>query len=231
MQITNFITISDLLSYVSGQVSLLNLQKQSVNLAVSGGITPLVMFEDWKQNNILDYSKTKIWQVDERYIETSSELSNAGQMMRLFASSGFEKSFETVDTTLAYGESIDDYDTRLNDFVSFNGSLDIVFMGFGTDGHFASIFPGDNTKFGEQLAIGTLATDPYPIHKRITLTPKFINLAKKIIVILTGKEKQIVLNEFIGGEKSNSQYPCKIWKNHPNLEILCCFDYKLNLLK
>ena len=224
MKITNFTTISALISYASSQISLLNLQKEDINIAISGGKTPFIMFQDWKQNNILDYTKTKIWQVDERYIEQTSELSNAGETIRLFDNLDFAKSFECVNTSLAYGESIDDYNKRLHQIINEQNNFDIVFLGFGTDGHFASIFPGDNTKFGEQLAIGTLAIKPYPVEKRITITPLCINLSDKIIVILTGADKQRVLNEFLNGTLINSQFPCKIWKDHPKLEILTCFE-------
>jgi 6-phosphogluconolactonase len=224
MKITNFSTVQNLISYVSNQMQLLTLQKDQINIAISGGKTPFVMFENWKQNNILDYSKTKIWQVDERYIEENSDLSNAGKTLRLFDCQDFKGSFEKVNTDLPFGECIADYDQRLNQVIGEENKLDIVFLGFGTDGHFASIFPGDDTKFGEQLAIGTLAIEPYPVEKRITMAPRCINLAEKIIVILVGSDKQSVLNEFLNGSLINSQFPCKIWRDHPKLEILVCFN-------
>jgi 6-phosphogluconolactonase len=224
MKITNFSTVQDLISYASGKIQLLNLQKEFINIGISGGKTPFEMFESWKQNNVINYSKTKIWQVDERYIEESSDLSNAGETLRLFDSNDFNDNFEKVNTDLPYGECIDDYDQRLNKAINQENQIDIVFLGFGTDGHFASIFPGDNTKFGEQLAIGTLAKEPYPVEKRITMTPRCINLADKIVVILTGSSKKIVLNEFLNGKLINSLFPCKVWKDHPKLEILTCFN-------
>jgi 6-phosphogluconolactonase len=223
MKIINFATIQDLISYASSQIQLINLQKESINIAISGGKTPFIMFDNWKQNNVLDYSKTRIWQVDERYVEKDSELSNSGQTLRLFDNSDFENVFEVVNTSLDYGECIDDYDQRLNQLIVEKNTLDIVFLGFGTDGHFASIFPLDNTKFGEQLAIGTMAKDPYPVEKRITMTPECINKADKIIVILTGSDKQRVLSEFLNGQLVNSQFPCKIWNDHPMVEILTFF--------
>jgi 6-phosphogluconolactonase len=224
MKITNFKSIQDLISYASSQISLLNLQKDKINIAISGGKTPFAMFEYWKRNNTLDYSKTKIWQVDERYVESDSELSNAGQTLRLFDDNDFKDNFEKINTDLAYGECIADYDQRLTEAFGNDNKLDIVFLGFGTDGHFASIFPGDNTKFGEQLAIGTLAIEPYPVEKRITMTPECINQADKIIVVLVGADKQSVLNEFLHGTLANSQFPCKIWKDHPKLEVLVCLN-------
>ena len=224
MKITNFSTIQDLISYASSQLDLLNLQKENLNIAISGGKTPFILFDYWKQNNTIDYSKTKIWQVDERYVEENSELSNGGQILRLFDDNNFKDNFERINTDLPYGECIEDYDRRLNESFNKENQLDIVYLGFGTDGHFASLFPRDNTKFGEQLAIGTLAIEPYPVEKRITITPLCINLSNKIIAILTGADKQRVLNEFLNGKLLNSQFPCKIWKDHPKLEILTCFN-------
>lgn len=224
MKITNFTTVQELISFACSQVSLINLQKDKINIAISGGKTPFAMYDYWKQNNIVDYTKTKIWQVDERYIEQDSELSNSGNTLRLFDSSEFKDNFEAINTSLPYGECIDDYDLRLSQITKDSQQLDLVFLGFGTDGHFASVFPGDDTKFGEQLAIGTLAIDPYPVEKRITMTPECISQAAKIIVILTGADKQLVLNEFLNGNLINSHFPCKVWQNHPKLEILTCFN-------
>jgi 6-phosphogluconolactonase len=224
MKITNFATVQELISFASSQISLLNLQSDNINIALSGGKTPSAMYQYWKQNNILDYSKTKIWQVDERYIEQDSELSNAGNTLRIFDDNNFKDNFEIVDTSLPYGECIDDYDKRLAQIFTNRQQLNLVFLGFGTDGHFASIFPGDDTKFGQQLAVGTLAIEPYPVEKRITMTPECINQAAKIIVLLTGPEKQMVLNEFLNGSLINSQFPCKVWKDHPKLEIFTCFN-------
>lgn len=224
MKITNFSTTQDLISYASSQIQLLYLQKQNLNIAISGGKTPLKMFQFWKENDIVKFDKTKIWQVDERYIEIDSELSNAGQTLKIFEDTDFKNSFEKVDTSLPYGEAIEDYDKRLNNLTNKLTLQDIVFLGFGTDGHFASIFPGDNTKFGQQLAIGTLAIEPYPVEKRITMTPEYVNKADKIIVILIGHDKVAVLNELINGNLNNGQFPCKIWKDHPKVEILTCLE-------
>ena len=224
MKITTFQSSQDLISYASSILNLSYLQKESINIAISGGKTPFSMFEYWKTNQTIDYTKTKVWQVDERYIEQSSDLSNAGKTIRLFDDDNFKDNFEKVNTDLPYGECISDYDDRLKLVVNEESNLDIVFLGFGTDGHFGSIFPGDDTKYGEQLAIGTLAIDPYPVEKRITMTPRCINLAEKIVAILVGAEKQMVLTEFLDGSLINSQFPCKIWKDHPNLEVLICFQ-------
>jgi 6-phosphogluconolactonase len=224
MQITQFQSSNDLISYASNYINLINLQKENINIAISGGKTPLKTFQFWKENDILDYTKTKIWQVDERYVEIDSDLSNAGQTLKIFENTEFKNSFEKVDTGLPYGECIEDYDKRLTNIITNEQTVDIVFLGFGTDGHFASIFPGDNTKFGEQLAIGTLAIEPYPVEKRITMTPEFINKAEKIVVILIGQDKKLVLDELTNGQLSNSQFPCKIWKDHPKVEILICLE-------
>jgi 6-phosphogluconolactonase len=223
MKIKNFKTTLDLIDHVNSILLALNQSQESINIAISGGKTPFEMFKIWKNEKILDFRKTKIWQVDERYVELSSPLSNAGETLRLFNDKKFEELFESVSTQLDYEECVQDYNSRLMGLMKSGQELDIVFLGFGTDGHFGSIFPMENKNFGESLVVGTTAKAPYPVEQRITMTPNLIGLADKIVVILTGTEKKAVLDELLHGDLDSVQFPCKLWKNVDNVEILACF--------
>jgi 6-phosphogluconolactonase len=223
MRIKNFKTTLEIIDYVNVLITELNQTQDTVNLAISGGKTPFEMFGIWKNEKILNYRKTKIWQVDERYIEQDSNLSNAGETLRLFNDKKFQELFETVDTTLNYENCVNDYNSRLMRLMKAGEEINIAFLGFGIDGHFGSVFPGDEMHYGESLVTGTSAKAPYPVEQRITMTPNLIGLADKIVVILTGIEKKAVLEEFLDGDLDEVEFPCKIWKDIDNVEILTCF--------
>jgi 6-phosphogluconolactonase/glucosamine-6-phosphate isomerase/deaminase len=223
MKIKNFKTTLELIDYVNGMITDLNQTQDTVNLAISGGKTPFEMFKIWKNEKILNYRKTKIWQVDERYIGQDSNLSNAGETLRLFNDKKFAELFQTVDTTLSYEDCVNEYDYRLMGLMKDGEEINIAFLGFGTDGHFGSVFHGDDMDYGESLVTGTNAKDPYPVVQRITMTPNLIGLADKIVVILTGVEKKTVLEEFLDGDLDEIEFPCKIWKDIDNVEIVTCF--------
>jgi 6-phosphogluconolactonase len=223
MKIINFKTTLDLIDHVNAIIQNLNQSEDTINIAISGGKTPFEMFKIWKNEKVLDFRKTKIWQVDERYIELSSPLSNAGETSRLFNDKKFDELFEKVDTTLPYENCVEDYNSRIMGLMKAGEEINIAFLGFGTDGHFGSIFPLSDVESGESLVVGTSAKEPYPVEQRITMTPNLIGLADKIIVILTGSEKREVLDEMLHGDLSESQFPCKIWKDIDNVEILTCF--------
>jgi 6-phosphogluconolactonase len=223
MKIINFKNTLDLIDYVNAIIQNLNQSEDTINIAISGGKTPFEMFKIWKNEKVLDFRKTKIWQVDERYIELSSPLSNAGETSRLFNDKKFDELFEKVDTTLPYENCVEDYNSRIMGLMKAGEEINIAFLGFGTDGHFGSIFPLSDMEFGESLVVGTSAKEPYPVEQRITMTPNLIGLADKIIVILTGQEKRAVLEEMLHGNLDELEFPCKVWKDIDNAEILTCF--------
>jgi 6-phosphogluconolactonase/glucosamine-6-phosphate isomerase/deaminase len=59
---------------------------------------------------------------------------------------------------------------------------------------------------------------------RITLTPNYINKAKKIFVMLIGQDKKAILEEFLGGKLTVEKFPAKFWLDNEKVEILTCFE-------
>ncbi len=66
--------------------------------------------------------------------------------------------------------------------------LDILILGIGTDGHTASLFPGDSLCSEMNIAVAAVEDPPLP-PARITLTPKAISSARKILLLACGPEK------------------------------------------
>jgi 6-phosphogluconolactonase len=66
-----------------------------------------------------------------------------------------------------------------------------VHLGLGTDGHTASLVPGDPA-----LAItdaDVAVTNPYQGRRRMTLTFPIINRCRQVLWLVTGREKAAVL--------------------------------------
>jgi 6-phosphogluconolactonase len=92
-------------------------------------------------------------------------------------------------------EAAADYEDELR---SLNGSLDLVLLGLGEDGHTASLFPGQPAIHEVEywvMAVPAPTGDMW----RITLTPAVLNLAGNVTFVVSGGTKAQRLAEVLEG--------------------------------
>lgn len=86
-------------------------------------------------------------------------------------------------------------------------SFELIILGLGADGHTASLFPGVEA-LGET---DRLAVEVYVERLdswRVTLTLPVLNAAKKVLFLVSGREKAEIVREIIGG--SEGGYPASL---------------------
>jgi 6-phosphogluconolactonase len=158
--------------------------KGSACLAVSGGSTPKLFFETLSRFDV-PWSRITVTLVDERQVPETNPRSNAklvreNLLQNSAAGAEFVPLFENPDA-----ENI--------------GTLDIVVLGMGSDGHTASFFPGGDN-LGEALSPKTgkrivKMSAPAADEPRLTFTLPALLDASLLCLHIEGQEKRDVLNQ------------------------------------
>lgn len=170
----------------------------AATLAVSGGSTPKKFFAALSRET-LDWAKVTITLVDERWVDSSSDRSNAKLVSDLLLQNEAKAaafislwSGGDVPTPEAVAK------TNAN-LAVLKLPFDAVILGMGNDGHTASFFPGGDTlhealtNAGPALALNAQgAGEP-----RITLTLPFLLNSKAIYLHIEGPEKAATLDKAI----------------------------------
>lgn len=155
-------------------------------LGLSGGSTPRRTYE-LLAGLELDWSDVTLVLVDERFVPPDDPASNAGMVQRALADQVCPPAqFVTPDTVdIDPAESASEYGAKLRGF----GSLDLVLLGMGVDGHTASLFPGTNDLRSDG-AWARVTHSPAGVPQRISLTIDAFEHARRAIVLVDGIEKR-----------------------------------------
>lgn len=152
-------------------------------LAVSGGSTPALMFDDLATMD-LPWSSVHVFQVDERVAPDGDPQRNAGQLAAhltdLVPVRRANVHLMPV-TARSLARAAATYAAKLGD-----QRLDIVHLGLGDDGHTASWPPGDDVIDAPGL-VGVSGMFNGCI--RMTVTPAVVNGARSRMVLAVGTAK------------------------------------------
>ncbi len=207
---------------------------KNFSIALSGGSTPAPIYKDLARENF-SFERIIFYQVDERYVEPTHPDSN--QKMIRESLNGHKENINGsmkdksinihfFDTTLPINESLSEYEKIIKKLP--NQSFDLVILGIGPDGHFASIFPESPLlkATGKDQLVGHTQTNTFAVKDRLTLALKPILKSKNILVLLKGKEKQEIITEL---QNKSAKSPKDILKSpafalikHPNLTVFFC---------
>lgn len=195
-----------------------NLYKQiqargEANIAVSGGTTPFVIYQELAKQS-LDFSKINLIQVDERYVPESNPESNWQSIAKSFEGVNFRKIIR-----FEYSDKVQD--TLSQSQSQLPPKLGLTILGMGMDGHFASLFAGaeywDN--HNSDKAIITQAPANYPTRERLSLSPEYIYNSDQIIILIKGQDKYTQLQNQLQNLTGVKNWPLEYLYNHPNISV------------
>ena len=173
--------------------ALKSIQERGVyHVVFPGGMSPLTIYQALvlSYKDSFPWTKTHVWQTDERCVTPTSVESNFNQLMNHLLD------LVPIPYTNIHPLYKNCMTERTQDNISqvMDGLFDYVLLGVGGDGHIASIFTSDVIE--QEIAISDsihlinlLSTSPISIKKRVSLTIKQLIKAKIISVMITGDGK------------------------------------------
>lgn len=176
---------ADAAHWIAGKLRLAVRRRGTAALAVSGGTTPAAMFAMLAAIE-LPWRDVTVWQVDERIAPNGSPNRNAllldvldevGANVRLMPVG----ESDLMSAARRYGEGLP-------------ASFDVVHLGLGDDGHTASWFPADRVVDNvDSVAL----SGQYQGTRRMTLTPRVVNGARRRLVLVTGASKAAAMRGWL----------------------------------
>jgi 6-phosphogluconolactonase len=185
--------------------------KNSASFVVSGGSSPITIFQELS-NSDLDWSKITITLVDDRAVDKNHDDSNEKLLNEyLLINKASNANFVSLFTDSVNVKNI-------------KGGYDLMLLGMGEDAHFASLFPSMIETSPEHFNINSkpeiIYTEPMgnPLHPRVSMNLSMILESKKIILLASNSNK----SEMISQAKNNTSLPLYYLFNQElvNIEIL-----------
>ena len=163
---------------------------------LSGGNTPLAVYEELCLRCLTAGSNLTILFSDERNVPASSPDNNYGNTRALIRSLGVTDAHVIrVRTELGCQEAADQYDRDLRRFLAAGGRLQLGLLGVGSDGHTASLFTPEDVQAGRgRLAIAVARPRP---PDRISVTPDLLRQFDRVIVLAAGPEKRAIVTQLM----------------------------------
>lgn len=179
-------------------------ERGQFTFAVSGGSTPRPMLEQLAERDDIEWPRVHLFQVDERIAPDGHEDRNATMLEDALLTPAFlgrtdlagvwlmpVGDAEPVGAARRYGDVLD----------RVAGSpvvLDLVQLGLGSDGHTASLVPGDPIL--EVTDVDVAVTDVYQGRRRMSLTWPVLDRAKEQLWVIAGADKHDALNRYLDGD-------------------------------
>lgn len=171
------------------------------SLALSGGSTPIPVYEALAGERDVPWDRVHFFFGDERMVPPDDDSSN------------FKMAADAIFTTIQVpaenvhrmpGENVSseqaalDYEDEIRSHIRAGQAgiptLDLILLGMGPDGHTASLFPGSAAlNASHRLVAAVPAPDLSPRVPRLTFTPPLINAAERVLFLVSSRGKENAL--------------------------------------
>ena len=191
-------------------------QRNVFRIALAGGSTPRPLYARLASDRDIDWRKWHLFWGDERPVPPTDPESNY-QMVRETLLDRLETSpglVVRVPSELAPSEAALRYEQSVRELIpafpteltGFLPRFDMILLGMGDDGHTASLFPYTQAL---QETRRLVVANPVPSlgTTRITFTYPLINAARRVLVLISGKNKAEALRDALSGPHNPTRLP------------------------
>ena len=196
-------------------------------VALSGGSTPRLMHRLWVEEPHLSkipWRQTHIFWVDERCVPRTHKANNYGAAKADFLGQAPipKEQIHPMPVDISPEKGAIQYQHEIADFFQPSSRdvpvFDLIFLGLGTDGHTASLFPGQRSLTEEERWVVSVRGGS-PNVQRLTMTLPLLNSAAEIVFTVSGKSKAMMLKTVF--DEPEAQLPSqKIQPRNGNLTWL-----------
>ena len=187
--------------------------KSKINIALSGGNTPKLIFTEivnsYKEKII--WKKINLFWGDERCVPPDDAESNYG-MTKTFLLDHIQIPQKNINRIKGENDPEEEAkrysNVTLKNLALVNNlpQFDIILLGLGEDGHTASIFP-NQMELLKSDKICEVAVHPETKQKRITVTGRVINNSKRIYFLVSGKSKSFAVGKILNRNDNYIKLP------------------------
>lgn len=173
----------------------------AASLVVAGGTTPQPIFDRLSTKH-LDWPKVHVGLTDERWVRSTHVDSNEHLVRHaLLRNQASAAQFHPLYSSRPRPSAgLAEAERAIN---AMPRPFDVVLLGMGTDGHFASLFPGlPETKAGLDLhspALCVAVDKPQNGYARLSLTLTALLHTRLILVAISGRPKRQVALQALAG--------------------------------
>ncbi|MFQ5889562.1 MAG: 6-phosphogluconolactonase [Gemmatimonadota bacterium] len=177
-------------------------RRGSCSIALAGGRTPRQLYRKLAgepHRSRIDWRRLEVFWGDERCVppdhsESNYRMAREALLDRVpVARLAVHRMRGEVEPFSAAAE----YEAALLETLGAAPRLDLVLLGIGADGHTASLFP-DTPNLGGELRWVISTLGPATPRRRLSLTLRTINGARKVIFLATGAAKAAALALVLG---------------------------------
>jgi 6-phosphogluconolactonase len=194
------------------------------NLVLTGGSTPRRAYETAARAGA-DWSRATIWLSDERCVPPGDGRSNISVIEGALVSrlpKDAQPDVFRMEGELGPDIGAANYEAELRARLGNDPRWDLVLVGLGPDAHVASLFPGKpEVEEKRRLVVGVEYAGWDPFISRISLSLPALNGARRVIFLVTGKEKAAAMKRAFGDPPDPSSPAAHVRPRAGELIVYC----------
>lgn len=172
---------------------------RSLELLLAGGSTPKELYPRLASLD-LESPAIHIWIADEREVPSADPARNGAMIHHAFsAASWFQPEILHLWPEMPSEVAAARYANEIAGRLGPRPHFDLAFLGVGSDGHTASLFPGDAI-LSESLHLAASSFAPAEPRRRMSLTFSALRGARRVRYLLRGKAKLNIVQRLARGE-------------------------------